>query len=445
MSRLLTTLVALAVLAIGTYLVLFTPRTSVFTSTVAVGKAPRPSARGDVFELKYRGLDTPDDPRGSRSFWAFGWSQDARDPFTRAVKEQVKDCLSVHNAFRPQAPWAAVELRDKKPVAFCFDINADGRLSEKEKFPPAAAAGPGFRYPYAFITSDFTLETQDKRKVPFRVMLAGDVYGDNIIYLTSPFCVVEGQGTLAGEPMRLVLYPNGFESSFCQFGSCSFSLLPAGQPLPGSPPRETLSSLIRHQGVFYRLKLSDRLAQDQTVRATFEKDTTPTGHVAFELKGPETLKVKMGQATINGASDKSIAFSLPDMTVALPEGRYRIGAATLGYGTQNDTEWQVTRNEGPAFEISAGSTRRTELGQPALAVTAVDEKERYRPDVKERTTYTRGAAIYLAPQIKGPAGEVYMRFSRKNAANSSYTDVKPHFTIIDSAGRQVASGDLAYG
>ena len=82
----------------------------------------------------------------------------------------------------------------------------------------------------------------------------------------SPCCVLEGQATLAGEPMRLVLYANGFSGSFTTFGSCSFALLPAGQKANEPVSRDTLSSLIQYQGTFYRVNLAGTHAKDQTVK-----------------------------------------------------------------------------------------------------------------------------------------------------------------------------------
>ena len=59
-----------------------------------------------------------------------------------------------------------------------------------------------------------------------------------------------------------------------------------------------------------------------------------------------------------------------------------------------------------------------ELGTPALSVSAIDEQERYNSNVKEKSTYAKGTPIYLTPQIKGKAGEVYLRFSQKSAGGN---------------------------
>jgi hypothetical protein len=85
------------------------------------------------------------------------------------------------------------------------------------------------------------------------------------------------------------------------------------------------------------------------------------------------------------------------------------------------------------------------VGGLTLSVTAVEEQDRGRSDVKERTTFAKGTQLYLALQIQGKAGEVYTRFSQKTGGPGDLTDVKPHVTILDSTGKQVVSTDMEYG
>ncbi len=379
-------------------------------AVAAVG-TPQPPPGAAVFEMKYRGLSTPDDPLSYHSFWGFGGPGGEDDPFIQAVKSQVKEGTPVYNGAFPKARWAFVELKDKKPVAFYFDLNADGKLSDNEKFLPAASTGSRSGFPYAFITSDFTMRTRDGREIPFRVMLvASENEPGNFSYMWSPACVLEGQGTLAGEPMRLVLYAQSLDGSFTTFGSSSYTLLEAAPRQQEPVSRYPLSSLIQHKGTFYRLNLDDTHEKDTLVRATFEKDTTPTGQLAVALAGTEPLRSRVGSATIIGATDNSIYFNLPDIKSPLPEGRYKLSSGTIGYGAQKDDEWHVTFSEGPAFEIRAGQTQQIEIGKPALTVHAVNENERYNSDVQERSIYAKGTPIYLTPQIKGKAGEIYTHF-----------------------------------
>ncbi len=451
MSRLLTVSIVLAVSVVATCVI---PRAWAQQSpagaapvTAATG-VPEPPPGAAVFEMKYRGLSTPEDPLSYRSYWGFGTPEDGtgeKDPFVLAVKNQVKECALVYNRALPKAQWSVVELKDKKPIAFYFDINADGKLSDDEKFLPIRPSGSSFGYPFAFITSDFLIRTDDRREIPFRVMLVGNDYGSELSYMWSPCCVLEGQAILAGQPTRLVLLSNGFSGSFTEFGRCSIMLLPAERKLEGYTSRSTLSSLIYHQGTFYHLKLQGTHTRDSTIRVVVEKDTTPTGQVALDVAGKEGLKTRLTGVQLQGAKDTTIQLYLNAAQPTLPVGQYKVSYGYVSYGLQSNDEWRVNFENGPPFDIKAAETTRVSLGQPVLSIKAIDEKDRYVDGAKERSTYAKGTSIYLSPQIKGKAGEVYMRFTQKNAENSNPTDVKPHLTIRDPDGKTVAWADMEYG
>jgi len=443
MNRWLSPLVFSALLAGLVSVVLLTPAERSWAGV------SRPAADAAVFEMKYRGLTGPDDPLRYPSYWGFGTPDDGsdrKDPFVQAVQSRVKESTLVYNRPLPQANWALVELQDKKPVAFYFDLNADGKLSENEKFPPVASAGARRDTPYVFITSDFTLRTQNQREVPLRLILAALENSPHAFqYMWSPGCVLEGQALLAGEPTKLVLSMSGFSGLFAEFGLSSYSLFPAGQKLEGSLPRSPLSSLIRHRETFYRLKLEGTYEKNQTLRVVLEKDTRPTGQLAVTLQGKEALQARVGSVTLNGASDNSIYLKLPQAQASLPEGRYRLSSGTLHCGAQKDSEWRIAFDAGAAFEIQADQTRQVDVGGLTLSVRAMDERDRGRNDVKERTTFARGTALYLALQIKGKAGEIYTRFMRRDAEGNGISDVKPHVAIMDANEKLVVSADLEYG
>ncbi len=451
MNRLLTLSIVPAVPAVALYMALFAPVQPSWAGNPPVTTAtgvPEPPPGAAVFDMKYRGLSVPDDPLSHRTYWGFGEPDDGTDqknPFVQAVKNQVKECTLVYNRSLPKAQWSVVELKDKKPVAFYFDINADGKLSDDEKSLPTAPSRPSFGYPYAFVTSDFLMRTDDQREIPFRVMLVANAYGPEISYMWSPCCVLEGQATLAGQPTRLVLFSNGFGGSFTEFGQCSIMLVPAERKLEGYLPRSTLSSLIYHAGTFYRLKLQGTHARDSAIRVVMEKDATPTGQVAIDVTGQEGLKTRLTGVRLQGAKDASLQLYLSAAQPTLPVGQYKMSYGYVGYGFQSKDEWNVNFENGPQFDIKAAESTRVSLGQPVLSVKAIEEKDRYVDGAKERSTYAKGTEIYLSPQIKGKAGEVYMRFDQKNAGNNSPTGIKPHVTIRDPDGKTVASTDMEYG
>lgn len=400
-----------------------------------------------TFDLHYRALTLPNDPLSYRSFWGFGSSPPANEPFVEAVKEKVQEFDPVYNPSLSNCKWSVVELKDKKPVAFYFDLDGDGKLSDNERIPPTTTTREqSGNYPYTFITPDFVLRPDDGREIPFRVILVADSFGgDRLQYMWSPSCILEGQAVFAGVATRLLLYGNGFSGSFSDFGRCNFVLVPATQKIEGYVPRAMLSSLICQDGTFYKLSLEGSHEKDKTLQVKLTEDTSPTGRAMVSLKGKDALKTRLTNATIVGDGDDTIRFSMGNAESVMPVGKYKLTSGYVCYGVESDDQWQVNFNDGPAFAIAKDEKATIDLGDLSLTISAVSERERYRSDVKEKSTYAEGTPIYLAPQIKGKAGEVYMRFSQKSDEGNRWTAIKPHVAILDADGKEVASADMEYG
>ncbi len=400
-----------------------------------------------VFDLHYRALTGSDDPLSYHSFWAFGSNPPQGVAFVDAVKAQVQKSDDVFNGAMPVAQqWSVVETEGKKPVALYFDLNGDGRLGDGERIPPTAPSQPQPGQEFVFVTPDFVMHRDGKPEIPFRVMLVVNSYDDEdeLNYMWSPCCVLEGQTTFAGEPMRMFLFGNGFTGSFSTFGRCNFVLFPANQKLPEYPPRNTLSSLICYDA-FYRLSLEGSHEKGKTLQVQLRKDTSPTGQVAIRLKGKEPVKTRLAWATITGGEDSSIQFSTGNALSTVPIGRYKFASGNVCYSVESDDQWQVGFDQGPGFAVVKDQTATVEIGDLALTIKAVDERQRWNSDVKEQTVYAGQIPIYLSLTIQGKGGETYTRFSQKGDADNQWVAVRPHVAILDSDGKEVASADMEYG
>jgi hypothetical protein len=411
----------------------------------AVEQAQTPEAV--VFDLHYRALTGPEDPLSYHSFWGFGSDTPTGIPFVEAVKKQVKEFNLVYNgAFPSTQQWSVVELKEKKPVAMYFDLDGDGALTDNERIQPAASSQSQQQQEYTFVTPDFTIRKDGGVENPYRVMLVANSYGgDQMNYMWSPCCVLEGQATLAGEPTRLFLYDSGFDGTFRVFGSGSFTLIPASQKIEEYLPRATLSTLICRDGTYYRLAIENSQEKDKVLRVKFQKDTSPTGRAAISLKGKEPLKTRLNSARISGAKDDKIQFNTNNAQLAIPVGQYRLSYGSVCYGVESSDQWQVSLSAGPEFTIAKDETASVEMGELALNVKAIPEQERWNSDAKTKAAYAKETPLYLSLEIKGKAGEAYTRFSQKNADGNQWSDVKPHLTIVNGDGKEITSTDLEYG
>ena len=408
---------------------------------------PEPPPGAIVFDMKYRGLGGGPDELRYNSFWGFGSSGESGSTFIEALRKNIKNLQPVRNRYFKGAEWSAVELKDNKVVAFYFDLNADGKVSDNEKILPIQTEAQRTYRHTEFVTPDFIVNTRDGRQVPFRALLRMAFYGSSSRpqCMWSPSCILEGTSSIDGEPTNLILLTNGFSGSFKDFGRCSYSLLRSAEKFGQYVPRQTLSSLINHDGQFYHLKLYGSHEKGKRIRAILEKDTTATGELAVQLTGDTSLKGKLSSASIIGSKDTNIHFSISGDQSKLPAGTYKLSRGYINYGRENDDQWRVNFTEGPEMTIDPENACNVELGKPTLSVCAIDAKKRNRSDAKEQSVFSKGTRIHLSPKIKGKAGELYGRFSQREDNSRRYTDKEPNIRIVDSDHKEVVTAKMEYG
>jgi hypothetical protein len=408
-----------------------------------VTKFPEPPPGAIVFDMEYRGLSGKPDEMRYNSYWGFGHSP-AKTPFLTEVRKNVKDIQAVYNPNFKDAEWSAVEIKDKKAVALYVDLDADGKVSDNEKITPIQSTEFSSHNETEFVTPDFIMKTQENHEVPFRALL--QVYDQQELpqCMWSPSCVLKGTSTVDGQLAKLILFSNGFTGSFEQFGRSSFSLQTGKQETGSYIPRQMLSSIINCEGQFYNVNFNGRHGKNSKVRAILTKYIGAIGQLTVALSSDGDLKSELDSATISGNKDNTVNFSIPNNQSMLPVGDYKLNRVYVRYGTKDDNEWRLSFTDGQEFTINANQTCELKPGKPVLTVSAVDENKRYQSDVKEQTTYTEGASIYISRKITGKCGEIYGRFSQKQGS-SGYADIVPEIKIVDSDGKEVAAAKIKYG
>lgn len=444
MKKFLIGFVILAVLIIGIFFLL---QRNVETGVEGdVVEFPEPAPGAIVFDMKYRGLSGDKDELRYNSYWGFG----SRENETAFIKELKKDIKKLHTVYHPnfgKAQYSALELKDGKAVAFYFDLNADGKVSDNEKILPIEAEKSGTSGGSEFVTPDFIVNTNDGRRVPFRALLKVNFHGESSRpnCMWSPSCILEGVSTIDEKPTKLILYTSGFSFSFNEFGRCSYSLVVNEEKTGPFVPRHILSSIINNNGQFYHLKLYGSHEKDKSIRAMLEKYSGATGELVVQLIGNTNLHTKLSYTDIVGSKDTTIRFNILSGGAELPTGAYKLYSSYVSYGTEKDDEWRLNFKKGPEFTINADKTSNIELGKPVLSISAIDEKNRYRSNVKEQTIYSAGTNVYISRIIKGKAGELYGRFSQKEGDSRRYRDIEPEIRIADADGKEVAAAKIKYG
>ena len=416
-----------------------------------VAQFPEPPPGAIVFDMKYRGLGGGKDEMRYNSYWGFGQVRGTDTAFIQDLKKKIKDFETIHNPNFKGAESAAVETKDDKAVAFYFDLDADGKVSDDERILPIATEAASTRAVTEFVTPDFMMNTGDGRKVPFRVLLQVFFYGGSSRpnYMWSPSCVLEGTSTFNGKPTRLILFASGFTGAFDEFGRCSYTLQDPEESTGQYISRHNLSSIINYKGQFYNLKLSGSYEKDKRIQVELREYAGATGELAIQLKPDTNLKTKLSYVGIVGVNDETVRlrFNVPSEQTQVPVGVYKLCDGLINYGVKKTDEWRLDFDfeQQPEFTIEADKTCNLELGDPKLLIRAVEENNRYKSDVKEQTVYTKGTNVYITRIVKGKAGELYDRFSEKQNDSLEFTDIQPELRILDAAGKEIAAAKIKYG
>ena len=406
-----------------------------------------------VFDMTYRGLGAPaDEPRYHISY-GYSRSRENDNPFIKALKANVKNIQTVYNPDFKGAKLSAIELEGRNPVAFYFDLNADGKVSDNEKILPLPESKwTSKEYP-EFITPDFMMNTRDGRQVPFRVLLRVDPSGRSVGRPSRPacswsaHCVLEGTSVIDGKAATLILFADGSSGSFTKFGSCSYSLQigeKKDQKTEGYTPHPPLSRIINHDGTFYDLKLIGTHEKGKTVQAVLEKYSGAISDIAVKVIGGKTLEVNLDLHSCIGREDQSVCFNISGTRFRLPAGSYEITRGHMSYGVEDENQWTVFI-EDFKIKVAPEQVNNIELSKPVLSITAEDANKQAEDNPKNQSVFSKGTKIRLTCTIRGISGERYDRFNRSNQNTHRHERVDPRIRIVDSDGGEVTGGKAEYG
>jgi len=417
------------------------------TITPDAGAFPPAEPDQIVFDLRYRGLSGKKDPLFQNSYYGYGGrSEDT--PFVEDLRGHgIKTLQLVHNYEFVGAETSALEIHRGRPVAYYLDLNADGKVTADERITPTPGTNDNETL---FLTPDFTFTNRYHSPVTFRALLTVQKYRGqtNFNCMWTPCCVLEAQGTLAGQPAHLIIYSAGLSGSFDRFGSASLALDIGTEAQEKRHLRNSLSSLLLLEDRFYRLELLQAHEKSPALRLVLTPDDAPTGLVKLLFDSVDPLETELRWLRIHGARPEDNIF-LAANTERLPIGSYQVPRGSFFYGTADEPKaWTVDFDQGPVFEVKANEETTVRLGQPQLDIQAVEYNKRYESDPSIQTTYQRGDRIYLTRQVTGLAGEDYGRFETQDdpkASGYNYRQVQARITIKDPPGKQILSQDLEYG
>ncbi|MHC4552723.1 MAG: hypothetical protein ACYSUT_08150 [Planctomycetota bacterium] len=409
-----------------------------------------------TFEMSYRGSSGKSDDVRAYSFYGFGTvneNEQKKSAFITAVHEKAEHSLAVFRIHHHRkASYFAVEYKDRRALVCYVDLDADDKLSEAECLKPLSDeeghSGGGDR----FITSDFVATRDDGKKVPFRTLIQVDFYGDQNDMNQPPQAMMsamgmyEGVAELNGQPMRLYLFGDMGNQNYIEYGRSNCSLIGADHDKSEWFNRNSLSSIITHDGAFYRLAVDGSDEEGGALKVHLYEDKTPRGKLAIKIDGSSECKHRLSSATLQGAGDRTIYFNIAEGMEELPVGEYRISRGTFYYGVESDDEYYTSFRDIPAFTVTAGNNAEVELGKPKVTIQAVEYDKRYHGDKEYKTEFPEGETIQVDAIFTGTAGETYSNFMQmvKTGNSTRRQDIKASYSLVDDKGNTVISKEMEY-
>jgi len=344
-----------------------------------------------------------------------------------------------------------VEYEGKTVKALYLDFDCDGKLGAGEKMEPVLQP-QGKDEAWYFISPDFTINTPDRGKILYRVLVKAYFASNSLQTRVTPFCFWEGEAKVGDTLTTLRLSDQNINGSFSDFiadsifGTDMFELAtgPLSQFKNTPVPSERLSSLVQLNKTFYQLRLSGEGSKEKPLRAVLWKDPVPTGKLA--VKQVHGQEMKFQKATLVSTEMPSARFNINGPDTEIPEGRYRIESAHLTFGPQDSG--RVTLQNLPECRIEGGRTTPLELGKPnKVKLDAIIESQRYSSSsVPPLTYFPQNTTVYLTAKVVGAQGEEYRDFPERPADGKSRVPLKkPHLQILGPGGQEVVSTDFEIG
>lgn len=403
-----------------------------------------------LFELTWRGVSGGEDDLRIYGGPGYKAPEDQTSPFLDAVRQKVTgDLQVVYNATLPARSFSMLELRDDLAQHFYFDVNADGQLSDDECFSPIEVASlQSVENTVVFATPEFVSDGRDGKPEPVKYFVtARMISGRSTPYVRWAWGgVYEGSGMTGDQAMRFYLLPSYNGQGYTQFSKGMYALLPESADQLKLLPRGTLSSLIIHEGTFYRLSFKPT-DDPKKLTAYLAEDKCPRGKMDLKIAGNEGFSYKLRHVGIIGAADETIIFDVDNRAMEVPVGEYGISYGYFNYGTGEAIDYMTSIKNVSAFTLKADQTTVVQLGEPKVKLEAVELEKRYAKDRKSMTTFTEGTSIYLNTGFVGTAGETYGSFRKYETIESRRRSMtlKGRIKIADAQGNEVVNQELEYG